>query len=95
MAVDIVTKEDLQTFRLQLLEDLKAVLNIHNKTDQKKWLRTKEVRDLLKISSGTLQNLRITGKLHPSKIGSIYYYRIEEINLLLSNDCKKDKVWKS
>ena len=94
MAVNIVTKEDLQSFRLQLLEDLKALLLLHNKTDQKKWLRTKEVRDLLKISPGTLQNLRITGKLHPSKIGSIYYYKIEEINLLLSKVCEEDDPWK-
>jgi hypothetical protein len=86
MNVEIVTREDLNQFRLLLLEDLKSLMAPAVNGDHKKWLRSKEVRALLKISPGTLQNLRITGKLHPSKIGGIFYYRQEEIQLLLHNN---------
>jgi hypothetical protein len=62
MAIEIITKEDLQIFRFQLLDDLKNI--IHTKPHkQKQWLKSSEVRKLLKISPGTLQNLRINGTL--------------------------------
>jgi hypothetical protein len=72
MSVEVVTKEDLQAFRQQLLNDLKALLSFKSNTT-KEWLRSSEVRKLLKISAGTLQNLRITGKLKPVKIGGIFF----------------------
>lgn len=82
MSVEVITKEDLQVFRLQLINDLKTLLR--DKQDTKKeWLRSCEVRKLLKVSPGTLQNLRITGKLKSSKIGGIFFYKYSEIEKLL------------
>ena len=84
MNVDVVTKEDLQAFRLQLIGDLKALFQF--KEDSKKeWLRSSEVRKLLKISPGTLQTLRVNGTLRPSKIGGIMFYKMEEIEKLLNS----------
>lgn len=85
MSVEILTKEDLQQFRFQLLEDLKNMLQHSEQRAEKKWLRSSEVRKLLNISPGTLQNLRVNGKLHPSKIGGIMYYSHDEIERLLNN----------
>ncbi len=82
MSVEVVTKEDLQTFRLQLINDLRALL-LSKQDTKKEWLRSGEVRKLLKISPGTLQNLRITGKLKSSKVGGINFYRYSEIERLL------------
>jgi hypothetical protein len=82
MSVEVVTKEDLQTFRLQLTNDLRALL-LSKQDTKKEWLRSGEVRKLLKISPGTLQNLRITGKLKSSKVGGINFYRYSEIERLL------------
>lgn len=82
MAVEIITREDLDKFRFQLLEDIKVLIQSKPESE-KKWLRSGEVRKLLKISSSTLQNLRVTGKLHPSKIGGIMYYSYDEIEQLL------------
>lgn len=62
MAINIITKEDLKEFKTELLEDIKNLLNI-KVSEQKLWLRSLEVKELLKISSGTLQNLRISGDL--------------------------------
>lgn len=88
MAVNIVTKEDLTEFRHQLLDDLKTL--IHSKPlKQKQWLKSSEVRKLLKISPGTLQNLRINGTLSFTKIGSIIYYSSEDIEALLEDNKKQ------
>ena len=84
MAQEIITKEDLQLFRVQLLQDLKQILAQQATPGMKKWLKSGEVRKLLSLSAGKLQNLRITGKLRFSKIGNILYYRFDDVERLLS-----------
>ena len=74
MQVELVTKEDLQLFRQQLLNDLKSIM-ASPQPQPAQWLRSGEVRKLLKISAGTLQNLRITAVLNPVKIGGSFYYQ--------------------
>lgn len=83
MAIEVITKDDLQAFRTELLHDLKQILCTIQPTKQKQWLKSPEVRQLLKISPGTLQNLRINGTLRFTKIGSIIYYSYEDIEKLL------------
>jgi hypothetical protein len=83
MAVEIITKEDLHSFRVELLNDLKQTLSHHLPEKPKQWLKSPEVRRLLKISPGTLQNLRINGTLRFTKIGGIIYYSYEDIEALL------------
>lgn len=59
MPQEIITLQDLQEFRLQLLNDLRDLLANQTETNPgKEWLRSPEVKRLLKISYGTLQNLR-------------------------------------
>lgn len=87
MSVEIITKEDLQTFRVNLLDDIKALLN-QGAAQSKEWLKSEEVKKLLKISAGTLQTLRIKGKLHYSKVGGTYYYRYQEIQKMLISESK-------
>jgi hypothetical protein len=82
MEIEIVTKDDLQIFRRELLEDLRKML-LPSQIAKKEWLKSSEVRKLMKISPGTLQNLRINRKLEPSKIGGILYYRYDDIEKLL------------
>ena len=81
-SIEVLTKEDLQAFRLQLMNDLKALLFPRQNT-KKEWLRSSEIRKELKISAGTLQNLRVTGKLKPIKIGGIFFYRNSDLEKLL------------
>ncbi len=82
MQVDLITIQDLQLLRQQILEDIKRITQ-QNKTERKNWLKSSEVRKMLKISPGTLQNLRINGQLSPSKIGGTFYYQLSEIETLL------------
>jgi hypothetical protein len=83
MAVSIITKEDLQEFKTELLEEIKNLFHIKT-TEQKLWFRSSEVKALLKISSGTLQNLRINGTLRYSKVGGTIYYNYEDIEKLFN-----------
>ncbi|MBW8201179.1 helix-turn-helix domain-containing protein, partial [Muricauda sp. W52] len=69
----------LMEFKVELLEDIKDLLENQNKQTNKKWLKSNEVRELLGISPGTLQNLRINGTLPFSKIGGVLYYDYQEI----------------
>lgn len=85
MAVQIITIEDLNDFRNLLLNDLKEIIN--SKPQQsKQWLKSNEVRKLLNISPGTLQNLRINGTLSYTKIGGIMYYNHADIDKLLNGN---------
>ena len=86
MAIEVITKEDLQQFRMQLIDDLKQLLTPHEAKMVKPWLKNAEVRKLLNISSNTMQRLRIAGKLRSSKVGGIHYYRYEDIEKLLNSD---------
>jgi len=85
MALEIVTKEDLQEFKNDLLQELKNLL-LPKTNSQKQWLRSADVKALLKISSGTLQNMRINGTLRYSKVGGTLYYNYEDIEKLLQSN---------
>ncbi len=82
MIVEVITREDLNQFRSLLLNDLKEI--IYSKPNpSKQWLKSSEVRKLLNISPGTLQNLRINGTLSYNKIGGTIYYKYEDITKML------------
>ncbi len=79
MAVELITREDLQAFRLQLLSDLRQLFATSEAKQQKQWLKSCDVRKLLNVSSNTVQRLRISGKLRSSKIGGEHYFRLEDV----------------
>ncbi len=81
-AIELITKEDLKNFKTELLTEIKQILK-PGAGESKKWLKSNEVRKLLNISPGTLQNLRINGTLRFTKIGGMMYYKLEDIHKLL------------
>jgi hypothetical protein len=85
MPAHIVTTEDLIDFKRELLEDIKAIVN-ESPSEAKRWLRSPEVSQLLDISPGTLQNLRINGTLPFSKVGGVLYYPYEGIMRVLQEN---------
>lgn len=84
MATEVLTLEDLRDFKKELLQEMKSLFEngAHSKT--KKWLKSTEVRKMLGISPGTLQNLRINGTLPYSKMGGVIYYDHDEIQRILA-----------
>lgn len=83
MATTVLTLEDLQDFKKELLQELKTLFPTQNSGSEKKWLKSKEVRTMLGISPGTLQTLRINGTIPYSKMGGVIYYDNEEIQRIL------------
>lgn len=89
MPTQIVTTEDLRELKIELLEDIKRMLKEHSGQSSKKWLKSYEVRKLLNISPGTLQNLRMNGTLPFTRIGGALYYDNEDIQKILQTNKKQ------
>jgi hypothetical protein len=80
MKVELVTREDLENFRQSLLADLVRVMRQPEPVQP--WLKSYEVRKLLKISAGTLQRLRTHGILPYSRVGGTILYKYEDVKRL-------------
>lgn len=81
---NMLTKDDLRQLRILIVNDIKELLEIElKKTDEddlnSEWLRSKSVRKFLDISPGTLQNLRISGKIQFKQIMRSYYYKKSDL----------------
>lgn len=83
MATNIITLEDLESFKLELLEEIKKLLSQRQHTPAQRWLKSHQVRRLLTLSPGTLQTLRINGTLPYTKIGGVIFYDAEDIEKML------------
>lgn len=88
MPASILTIDDLKEFKAELLVEIKELLTKQQKGTLKKYIRSSEVMELLQISSGTLQNLRINGTLPYTKVGGMIYYDQEDIQGVM----EKNKV---
>ena len=82
MTATIITQDDLQQFKSEMLEEIKSLLG-NKRAHQKQWLKSTEVRELLKISPGTLQNLRVNGHLPYTKIGGTIFYAFEDVQSMI------------
>jgi hypothetical protein len=82
----LVTLGDLETFKTDIIQEIKNILSKTSTVPTKKWLRSTEVKKLLGISTGTLQTLRMNGSLSFSKVGGIMFYSYEEIMKLLESN---------
>ena len=86
MPTSIITTDDLREFKMELLDDIKNLLAKQASGKIKKYLKSSEVMELLQVSPGTLQNLRVNGTLPYTKVGGIIYYDAEEIqNVMTAN----------
>lgn len=86
MAANIITPEDLQSFKIELLEEIQKLLSQRQTTPARKWLKSHEVRRLLTLSPGTLQNLRINGTLPFTKIGGVIFYDYDDIHKMIEEN---------
>ncbi|MGY8913577.1 MAG: helix-turn-helix domain-containing protein, partial [Flavobacteriales bacterium] len=91
MPTSIITTDDLREFKMELLDDIKNLLSKQATGKLKKYLKSSEVMDLLQVSPGTLQTLRINGTIPYSKMGGILYYDADEIqNVMNANRVQHD-----
>lgn len=85
MELNLVTAEDLQHLKLELICEIKKILH---GSSQKTWLRSQDVEEMLNISPSTLHNLREKKILPHSKVGGIILYEYSDIIELL----RKNKI---
>ena len=87
---DNLTKDDLRQFGLLLVEQFKQIIeNNKNKEEgglNPEWLKSRVVRKLMDMSSASLQNLRITGKVRFKKVLGSYYYSKSDLMNLFNNE---------
>ncbi|KAA2240305.1 helix-turn-helix domain-containing protein [Chitinophaga agrisoli] len=88
MAVEIITREDLALFKRELIQELHELFTSTKAPTAKKWVKSYEVREMLNISPGTLQNMRINGTIAYSKIGGLIFYDYDDIIKLMEKDKK-------
>lgn len=88
MAIEIITKEDLNNFRIDLLKDITEIFK-ENHEKPKQWIKSAQVRRMLNISPGTLQTLRINKTLSYTKIGGSIYYASEDIHKAMERNSVK------
>ncbi|MFS4416678.1 helix-turn-helix domain-containing protein [Maribacter sp. 2307ULW6-5] len=86
MPAKIATTEDLMDLKLELLDEIRTLLTANSVGAPKRFLKSSEVMELLKISQGTLQNLRINGTLPYSKVGGVLLYDWEQIQQVISDN---------
>jgi len=88
MSVQIITKEDLDEFGEKLIGEIKGLLSKRTE-EPKKYLKSYQVKNMLRISAGTLHTLRSNGTLKFTRIGHIIYYNYEDIMALIEGNNKK------
>ena len=87
MAIAIITLEDLQLIKLELIQAMKEI-KADSSPCKKEWLKSAEVREMLGISATTLQTLRINGTLPYSKFSGTLYYKLADIESALEANKK-------
>lgn len=86
MAATVITPEDLQEFKQDLLTEIRKLLSERQGGLPHKWLKSHEIRRLLSVSEGTLQHLRKKGTLPFTKIGGVIYYDIEDVEKMIKDN---------
>lgn len=90
MIIDMITKEDLQTLREELIEKITELLSLRQTSPQ--WLKVGDLKQILPISTSTLQTLRLNGTLPFTKVGGIIYYKKEDIERMMNNASAANKM---
>ncbi|MFD2825762.1 helix-turn-helix domain-containing protein [Leeuwenhoekiella polynyae] len=86
MPATLITTDDLREFKHELLKEIKTIINNQGSQKLKKYLKSSEVMDLLQVSPGTLQNLRINGTLPFTKVGGLIYYDADDIQKVMEDN---------
>ncbi|NOT77007.1 MAG: helix-turn-helix domain-containing protein [Cyclobacteriaceae bacterium] len=83
MATTIITLENLQNFKQELLAEIQNLLAQRQTTPARKWLKSRDIRRLLGLSPGTLANLRVNGTLPFTKIGGVIFYDYDDLQKMI------------
>ena len=88
----LITVDDLLQFKKELVQELLTALRSQSTSTPKKWLKSHEVRRLLKVSPGTLQTLKSSGILPYTKMGGVQFFDYQDIENILQSGKTGSKV---
>lgn len=91
-ANQLTTLSDLEAFKSEIVTEFRGIVQELLERTNKKWLKSYEVKKLLGISPGTLQNLRVNGTLPYSKIGGVILYDFDDIQRVVEENKSKGAV---
>ncbi len=83
MPASIVTSDDLERLKVEMLNEIKEILIKYERITIDRWIKSGKVMDKLEISPGTLQNFRINRTIPFTKLGGIIYYDETKINEIM------------
>jgi hypothetical protein len=84
-AHQLITVDDLFQFKKELVQELLTALRSQPTSTPKKWMKSHEVRKLLKVSPGTLQTLKSSGILPYTKMGGVHFFDYQDIENILQS----------
>jgi helix-turn-helix protein len=83
-SIEVLTRDDLLQFRKDLIEEFKKMYaGVSLQEQHAEYLKSGEVKRMLKCSNSTLQFYRQSGKLPAQKVGGTYYYTQDDIHHLM------------
>lgn len=84
MEIELITRADFHTLKSEIVDEIKKLFQ--SPADQKEWLKSADVMQMLGCSPGTLQNLRVNGTLPFTKMGGTIYYSRQDVMKMLETN---------
>lgn len=94
MPAEILTKEDLHEFGEYLIERILKAFHDNDILPKKKYLDSRQVEELLNISSSALQRIRLNGTLPYLKLNGKILYEYKDVMTMLENAKVRDALMK-
>ena len=85
MSILVITAEDLERQLQKFVDEVKSAVT-NNDSSNVRWIRSKQVKELLGISDSKLQTMRINRSITYSQIDGTYFYDKESILSLLEQN---------
>jgi hypothetical protein len=92
MSILVITAEDLERQLQKVVDEVKSAVTITD-SNNVRWIRSKQVKELLGVSDSKLQTMRINRSITYSQIDGTYFYDKDSIlslleqNKVLCEDC--------
>jgi hypothetical protein len=85
MSILVITAEDLERQLQKVVDEVKSAVTITD-SNNVRWIRSKQVKELLGVSDSKLQTMRINRSITYSQIDGTYFYDKESILSLLEQN---------
>ena len=85
MSILVINAEDLERQLQKVVDEVKSAVT-NNDSSNVRWIRSKQVKELLGISDSKLQTMRINRSITYSQIDGTYFYDKDSILSLLEQN---------